>query len=72
MERPKHGSLCMFPLQHELCAEVLNDAPLLACNLVEAGHLCQTWWNDFGLTKAQKQLGIVNALLNTPWPWGLL
>lgn len=33
---------------------------------------CQTWWNDFGLTDAQKQLGIVNALLNTPWPWGLL
>lgn len=39
-----------------LCAEVCHEAPLLACNLVEAGHLCQTWWNDFGLTEVQKQL----------------
>lgn len=49
-----------------LCAEIRHDAPLLACGLVRACHLNPDWCEGFGLTEVLKQLGVVNALLNTP------
>lgn len=39
-----------------LCAEMCLDAPLLACDLVETGYVCQTWWNDFWVNRLLKQI----------------